>query len=171
MKHWRWGRIWILAVMLAALLATAACGEAASVIETAGDIYAAIGQADAAADQDGGQAPDEHGVYSGKDEVALYLHTYGRLPDNYISKAQAREQGWEGGSLEPYYPGCCIGGDRFGNREGLLPQAEGRSYYECDIGTLGQESRGAQRIVFSNDGLIYYTADHYQTFELLYGEE
>ena len=59
----------------------------------------------------------------------------------------------------------------FGNREGLLPEAKGRVYYECDIGTLGAESRGASRIVFSNDGLIYFTRDHYESFELLYGEE
>ena len=60
---------------------------------------------------------------------------------------------------------------RFGNYEGLLPEADGRTYTECDIDTLGADSRGAKRIVFSNDGLIYYTEDHYETFELLYGEE
>ena len=60
---------------------------------------------------------------------------------------------------------------RFGNYEGLLPEADGRTYAECDIDTLGADSRGAKRIVFSNDGLIYYTEDHYETFELLYGEE
>ena len=72
---------------------------------------------------------------------------------------------------EPYAPGKCIGGSRFGNYEGLLPEADGRTYTECDIDTLGADSRGAKRIVFSNDGLIYYTEDHYETFELLYGEE
>ena len=85
--------------------------------------------------------------------------------------AEAQALGWSGGSLEPYAPGRCIGGGRFGNYEGLLPEKEGRVYTECDIDTLGADSRGAKRIVFSNDGLIYYTADHYQTFELLYGEE
>ena len=76
-----------------------------------------------------------------------------------------------GGSLEPYAPDKCIGGSRFGNYEGLLPEADGRTYTECDIDTLGADSRGAKRIVFSNDGLIYYTEDHYKSFELLYGEE
>ena len=113
---------------------------------------------------------DEDGSYNGRDEVALYIHTYGRLPENYITKKQAQTLGWSGGSLEPYAPGKCIGGDRFGNYEGLLPKKSGRSYIECDIDTLGASSRGAKRIVFSNDGLIYYTADHYQSFELLYGE-
>ena len=78
--------------------------------------------------------------------------------------------GWTGGSLEPYAPGKCIGGSRFGNYEGALPDAPGRKYTECDIDTLGAKGRGAKRIVFSNDGLIYYTEDHYKTFELLYGE-
>ncbi len=115
--------------------------------------------------------PDEHGSYDSKDEVALFIHLYGHLPDNYISKKEAQALGWSGGSLEAYAPGMCIGGSRFGNYEGLLPDAEGRRYTECDIDTLGADSRGAKRIVFSNDGLIYYTADHYKSFELLYGEE
>ena len=63
-----------------------------------------------------------------------------------------------------------IGGDRFGNYEELLPDANGRTWTECDIDTLHAKSRGAKRIVFSNDGLIYYTDDHYESFELLYGE-
>lgn len=113
----------------------------------------------------------ENGSYSGKDQVALYIYTYGHLPDNYITKREAKALGWTGGSLEPYAPGKCIGGDRFGNYEELLPEKNGRSYTECDIDTLGANSRGAKRIVFSNDGLIYYTADHYESFELLYGED
>ena len=114
---------------------------------------------------------DKDGSYTTKDDVALYIHTYGHLPDNFITKKDAQALGWPGGSLEPYAPGKCIGGSRFGNYEGLLPEADGRTYTECDIDTLGADSRGAKRIVFSNDGLIYYTEDHYETFELLYGEE
>lgn len=114
--------------------------------------------------------PDEDGVYTSREDVALYIHTYGCLPSNFVTKSEAGEAGWEGGSLEPYFPGMCIGGDRFGNREGLLPDAPGRSWTECDINTLGAASRGAERIVFSNDGLIYYTGDHYESFQLLYGE-
>ena len=83
----------------------------------------------------------------------------------------AEALGWPGGSLEPYAPGKCIGGGRFGNYEGLLPDAKGRVWTECDIDTRGAKSRGAKRIVFSNDGLMYYTGDHYEHFELLYGEE
>ena len=115
------------------------------------------------------QLIDENGSYTSKEDVALYIHTYGHLPSNFITKSEARELGWDGGSVEDYAPGCSIGGDRFGNYEGILP--EGKKYTECDIDTLGRSSRGARRIVFSNDGCIYYTDDHYETFELLYGEE
>ena len=113
---------------------------------------------------------DEDGQYSQKDDLALYIHTYGHLPDNFVSKAQARDKGWSGGSLENYFPNCSIGGDKFGNREGLLPAKDGRQYYECDVDTMGRAERGAKRIVFSNDGLVYYTDDHYESFTLLYGE-
>ncbi len=118
-------------------------------------------------------APDiaEDGTYTSKDDLALYIHLYGHLPDNFLTKKEAEALGWPGGSLEPYAPGMCIGGSRFGNYEGALPEAEGRVYTECDVDTLGAEKRGAKRIVFSNDGLIFYTADHYETFELLYGED
>lgn len=113
----------------------------------------------------------EDGWYYSVNDVSLYLHTYGHLPDNYITKSEARSLGWEGGSVEKFAHGCAIGGDEFGNREGLLPEVPGRIYYECDIDTLGADSRGASRIVYSNDGLIYFTQDHYESFELLYGEE
>ena len=116
-------------------------------------------------------AVSEEGWYSSKEEVALYIHLYGHLPGNYVTKREAQEAGWSGGSVERYMgEGAAIGGSRFGNYEGLLPEKEGRVYTECDIDTVGTSSRGAKRIVFSNDGLIYYTEDHYESFELLYGE-
>ena len=115
-------------------------------------------------------AIDEDASYNTKDEVALYLHTYGHLPDNYITKDEAEDAGWktEGLDLDEACPGMSIGGDRFGNREGLLPNAKGRVWYECDIDYNGGRSRGPKRIVYSNDGLIYYTQDHYESFEQLY---
>ena len=112
----------------------------------------------------------EDGSYTTKEDVALYIYTYGHLPGNFITKKEAQNLGWPGGDLEPYAPGKCIGGSRFGNYEGLLPDAEDRTWTECDIDTLGAGSRGAKRVVFSNDGLIYYTGDHYESFELLYGD-
>ena len=121
--------------------------------------------------EDGDAEPAEDGAYTSKEDVARYIYIYGRLPSNFITKKEAEELGWQGGSLEPYAPGKCIGGSRFGNYEGLLPEKDGRVYTECDIDTLGADKRGAKRIVFSNDGLIYYTGDHYESFELLYGED
>ena len=121
-------------------------------------------------DPEGPGLPDEDGWYYSAGEVALYLHTYHKLPSNFITKSEAQDLGWEGGSVERFLEGAAIGGDKFGNREGILPKAKERQYYECDIDTNGQNSRGAKRIVFSNDGLIYYTDDHYETFTLLYGE-
>lgn len=115
----------------------------------------------------------EDGTYTSKDEVALYLHTYGHLPSNFITKSEAEDAGWktEGLNLDEACPGKSIGGDKFSNREGKLPKKKGRTWYECDIDYRGGSSRGAKRIVYSNDGLIYYTGDHYQSFERLYGEE
>ena len=80
---------------------------------------------------------NKNGTYTSKAEVALYIHTYNTLPQNFITKTQAKELGWNGGSLEPYAPGKSIGGDRFGNYEGLLPKQSGRKYTECDIDTKG----------------------------------
>lgn len=96
--------------------------------------------------------------------VVLYLEIYDELPPNYITKSEARELGWEGGPVERYKEGAAIGGDSFGNREGLLPDADGRNYTECDIDTDGYDSRGSRRLVFSNDGLYFYTSDHYENF-------
>lgn len=112
---------------------------------------------------------DKDGEYTSKEDVALYIHQYGELPSNFITKKEAKKLGWSGGSLEEYAPGKSIGGDTFGNREGVLP--EYGTYHECDIDTKGKKKRGAKRIVYSDDGRVYYTDDHYETFELLYGEE
>ena len=113
----------------------------------------------------------EDGYYYSKEDVALYLHIYGHLPDNFITKKEARKLGWSGGSVEKYAPDKAIGGDVFGNYEGNLPDDKGQTYHECDIDTKGRSKRGAKRIVWSDDGNIYYTEDHYETFELLYGSD
>ena len=112
---------------------------------------------------------EENGNYTSKDDVALYIHTYGKLPLNYITKAKAQEMGWdpEKGNLSDVLPGMSIGGSAFGNYEGNLPRATGRRYFECDIDYEGGY-RGAKRLIYSNDGLVFYTEDHYNTFEQLY---
>ena len=146
-----------------------AASELAEALETESPGPQAPGIAVVPAEEDSEeQTLDEDGVYTGKEDLALYIHLYGHLPSNFITKAEAQAAGWTGGSLERCCPGKCIGGDRFGNREGLLPKAKGRVWTECDVNTLGARSRGAERIVFSNDGLIFYTGDHYESFEQLY---
>ena len=111
----------------------------------------------------------EDGSYTSRDEVALYLHTYGKLPKNFISKKDAEEQGFRfgEGDFGEAFPGMSVGGSRFGNYEGQLPEKSGRRYYECDIDYQGGR-RNAKRIVYSNDGLIFYTDDHYKSFTQLY---
>ena len=195
-KNWKNGLALLLALIM--VLALAACGsgaqpspdpsvspaaESAESAETKAaseaqpssdpDTTAAVTQEDAeeAPEEGEGATLPEDGLYTTKEDVALYLHLYGHLPDNYITKKEAQALGWSGGSLEPFAPGCSIGGSRFGNYEGLLPEKDGRTYLECDIDTIGAKKRGAKRIVWSNDGLIYYTGDHYESFTLLYGEE
>ena len=102
--------------------------------------------------------------------IADYLFVYGRLPDNFLTKKEAQALGWDSyrNYVSDVAPGMSIGGDRFGNYEGKLPKAKGRKWTECDLNTLGARTRGAERLIFSNDGLIYYTPDHYESFELLY---
>ena len=120
-------------------------------------------------------ALDEDGYYYDVESVVLYLETYDKLPSNFITKSEAKALGWEGGSVEDYKEGAAIGGDKFGNREGILPD---NNYTECDIDTNGKNSRGACRLVFSDDGQYYYTEDHYESFteiivtdgEIEYGE-
>jgi hypothetical protein len=110
---------------------------------------------------------DVNGLFTSKDDVALYIYTYGHLPSNYRTKSQID------GHISDYYTNqnkLSIGGDIFYNREGLLPYKSGRTYYEADINYSGQSSRGAERIVFSDDGLIFYTGDHYDSFTQYNGD-
>ena len=107
--------------------------------------------------------------YSTPEEVALYLHVFVELPPNFLTKDEARDLGWvsSDGNLWDVTDQMSIGGDVFGNREGLLPEDDERVYYECDVNYFGG-FRGSERVVFSDDGLIYYTNDHYETFTQLY---
>ena len=156
---------------LAGALAEVAIEEALNYAEDALRESAASSDAGSSSVTEDAPAIDASGSYTTKEDVALYIHTYGCLPENFITKEEARALGWDGKNLDSYAPGMCIGGNTFGNREGLLPSKKGRTYTECDIDTLGAKARGIKRIVFSNDGLIYYTDDHYESFTLLYGDE
>ncbi len=112
---------------------------------------------------------ENNNAFTSKEEVASYIRSYGELPSNYITKQEARDLGWieSKGNLWEVTDQKSIGGDRFGNFEGLLPKKEGRVYFEADIDYQGGY-RNAKRLVFSNDGLIFYTDDHYESFEEIY---
>lgn len=111
---------------------------------------------------------DKNGHYYSKEDVALYVHTFGRLPSNYLTKNEAKNLGWDAqrGNLWKVTDKGVIGGDRFGNREGELPKNE--KYYEADVNYKGGH-RGGERLVYTKGGkVIYYSGDHYENFEVLY---
>ena len=105
-------------------------------------------------------------------QIVNYLSIYGELPENFITKDEARALGWDSrfNYVGEVAPGKSIGGDYYGNYEGLLPKKKGRKWYECDANYKGRK-RGAERVIFSLDGLYYYTDDHYQTFTEMYPED
>ncbi len=127
---------------------------------------------DSLVDQDPTNLVDEEAYYTSKEDVSFYIHSFGKLPNNFITKKEAMKLGWDSskGNLWDVTDKKSIGGDRFGNREGRLPKSKNRQYYECDIDYDGGY-RGAKRIVYSDDGLVYFTEDHYDNFTLLYGDE
>lgn len=134
-------------------------------------MFTACAPTDSASSGDSQPAIAEDGSYTSKDEVALYIHTYGHLPENYITKDEAYDLGWKSeGTLDEVAPGMSIGGDYYGNYEGVLPDEPGHEYHECDI-DYESGNRNGKRIVYSNDGNIYYTEDHYNSFEHLYGDD
>ena len=163
MKKWLPG---LIALILAASLFLTGCTA-----EDAENLLALIDTLESAdTDWEESSAPaalDEDGHYSSKSEVGLYLYLYGHLPGNFLTKQDAQDLGWDSkeGNLWDVAPGMSIGGDRFGNYEGLLP--EDKTYYECDVDYEGGY-RGSKRIVFSTDGYVYYTEDHYESFIQLY---
>lgn len=172
----------LLVLILALLISTSGCKKKKPKVEENPDPAEVVvvqntgeeeqqNSSDPVVDEVQSETLPEDGQYDSKEEVAFYLSIYGKLPSNYITKAEARDLGWSSGGLDAYAYGKCIGGDYFGNYEGNLPEKKGREYHECDIDTMHAKSRGSKRLVYSNDGLIYYTEDHYETFELLYGEE
>ena len=109
--------------------------------------------------------------YTAPEDVAAYIYEWEELPPNFITKSEAQKLGWDSskGNLWDVAYGKSIGGDRFGNREGLLP--EGEEYRECDVNYAGGY-RDAERLVYSIDDYdIYYTDDHYESFSQVYSYE
>ena len=146
-------------------------GDGEDTLEETPDGGTAEGTDGASVDEgaQGGIVVKEDGTYTSKEEVAVYIHTYGHLPSNYITKKEAQDLGWVSnqGNLDEVAPGKSIGGDKYGNYDKMLPEEDGRTYQECDIDFDGG-FRNEKRIIFSSDGLIFYTNDHYETFEQLY---
>lgn len=115
-------------------------------------------------------APErEPGPRDEAQRIADYLFENGRLPDSFLTKKEAQALGWDSrfNYVSDVAPGMSIGGDYFGNYEGQLPKVKGRRYYEADCFYTGGK-RNAYRIIYSDDGHVWYTGDHYQTFEELF---
>ena len=115
-------------------------------------------------------SPVPEGPITDPQSIADYLFANGCLPDNFITKKEAQDLGWDSryNYVGDVAPGMSIGGDRFGNYEGLLPKAKGRQYYEADCYYEGKK-RNAFRIIYAEmngefEGLVYYTEDHYESF-------
>ena len=167
----------LLALLLAALLAAALLPPAASADDWRDMLRDYFGLSESEEQTEVGEEPTE--VYEREWELPItapqdivdYLYIYGELPENFITKDEAIALGWDSryNYVGEVAPGMSIGGDRFGNREGLLPKAKGRQWYECDANYRGKK-RGAERVLFSSDGLYYYTDDHYQTFTEMFPE-
>lgn len=105
-------------------------------------------------------------VLTNEKAVVSYVKQHHCLPDCYITKREARERGWNPaqGNICDVLPGRAIGGDRFGNRGHSLPDVPGRKWFEADI-NFDCGRRNADRLLFSSDGLVYVTKDHYRTFQ------
>ena len=162
------------ALLLAGLLVLTSCGQPETILNesSAPTEYLALATAEPAEahEAEAEETPEEKaGPITDPQAIADYLFEHGELPGNFITKDEAQELGWDSSrnTLSDVAPGKSIGGDRFGNYEGRLPKAKGRKFFECDANYTGGK-RGAERIVYSNDGHVWYTKDHYETYEELF---
>ena len=158
-------------LLLAAVLLVACCTADASEIAkkkkntaTPPAVETAAAQATPAPEEEKEPGPEEEAQ-----RLADYIFEHGELPDNFVTKKEAQAMGWHTkyryvGDIRP---GLCIGGDYFGNYEGNLPVVKGRKYYEADCFYQGGP-RNEYRIIYSTDGHVWYTGDHYTTFTELF---
>ena len=114
-------------------------------------------------------APEDEAPIIKPQEIADYIFEHGCLPPNFITKQEAKDLGWDSryNYVSDVAPGKSIGGDYFGNYDGKLPRVKGRKYYEADALYISG-SRGAHRIIYSSDGRVWYTKDHYTSFVELF---
>ena len=162
------------ALLLAGLLVLAGCGQPETVpggVPAPTEFLKVVTAEPAGAPEaEAADPPDEEaGPVTEPQAIADYLFEHGKLPENFITKEEAQDLGWDSSRnyVSDVAPGKSIGGDRFGNYEGQLPKARGRKFFECDANYTGGK-RGAERIVYSSDGRVWYTKDHYGTFEELF---
>lgn len=161
-------RLALAALALAGILAIAGCAGSSQTSTSGAESGGAQGAALSLDWQVGGREQavevEEGAYYYDVEHVVTYLALLDELPENYLTKDEARGLGWEGGTPERYREGSAIGGDRFGNYEGVLPSGGGVSYRECDIDTDGASGRGAKRLIWSSDDRYFYSEDHYESF-------
>ena len=168
----------LVALLLAFVLVLSACAaegvtakknKKKNASPTAAVTAAPAGTAAPGADGETPEETEEPGPIIEPQRIADYLFEHGELPDNFITKREAQDLGWDSryNYVSDVAPGMSIGGDYFGNYEGKLPKVKGRKYYECDCWYTGGK-RNQYRIIYSNDGHVWYTADHYETFTELY---
>ena len=154
----------LLALMLAGLLALTGCG---TLKESGASAETRTRTTEAPAAKSTEAPAEEPGPITEPQAIADYLFEHGELPDNFITKREAEALGWDRNYVSDVAPGKSIGGDRFGNFEGQLPKAKGRKFFECDVNYRGGK-RGPERIIYSNDGHVWYSKDHYETFTELF---
>ena len=166
--------------MLALALALLLAAGGLSFASAEGDWRDLLRQLYGLSDEDAGGQPSESAKQADDgfqlpvtdpQKIVDYLAKYGELPENFITKREAKDLGWDSryNYVGEVAPGKSIGGDYFGNYDGQLPDKKGRKWRECDVNYRGKK-RNAGRLVFSNDGLYYYTNDHYQTFTQMFPE-
>lgn len=109
---------------------------------------------------------DKHSIdeLSKATTVIDYVKENHHLPDYYITKNEAKKEGWNPskGNLCEVLPGKVIGGDHFSNREKQLPP--NKKYFEADV-NYHCGNRNADRIVFTKEGEVYLSRNHYISFE------
>ena len=162
------------ALLLTGLLVLAGCGQPETVpggVPAPTEFLKVVTAEPAGAPEAEAADPpeEEAGPVTEPQAIADYLFKHGELPENFITKEEAQDLGWDSSRnyVSDVAPGKSIGGDRFGNYEGQLPKARGRKFFECDANYTGGK-RGPERIVYSSDGRVWYTKDHYGTFEELF---
>ena len=154
----------LLALLLAALLLLSGCGGDAGE-KSRNAALPAETETSGAIPEGTGEPTEEAGPIIEPQRIADYLFEHGKLPDNFLTKPEAKELGWDSryNYVSDVAPGMSLGGDYFGNYQGKLPKAKGRKYYEADCYYTGGK-RNESRIIYSNDGHVWYTDDHYKTF-------